>query len=280
MSPSALLSLDGTRILLTGASGGIGRAIAVALARAGAELALSGRTAAGLQDIAATVCAEGRSVHLLPEDLAVPEAPKRLVDTAADSLGGLDVLMHVAGAFPADGAGRFRPVPLVNSEGEDWAPIVSVNFTAALELCRSAYPHLTKSPSPSVLLLSSAVGLMGASAGEAYAMSKAAQISLARSLAVAWGPQNIRVNALCPGIVDTDSSEALADNETLSHWFLSRTPLGRWATEEDVALAALFLSSPAAGFITGQSLAVDGGMSVPGSGFTAPDDARQAAASG
>ncbi|GCD35659.1 gluconate 5-dehydrogenase [Streptomyces chrestomyceticus JCM 4735] len=268
-SPSPALA--GARILLTGASCGIGQATAQALAEAGADLALNGRHAEGLQDVAAQVVAEGRGAHLLPGDLRDPGAPARLVEAAATSLGGLDALIHIAGAYTADAAGQFRMAPLLRSRDEDWSAALAVNFTAALQLCRSAHPHLVRSPQPSVLLMSSAVGLMGAPAGEAYAMTKAAQVSLVRSLAVAWGPQHIRVNAVCPGIVDTGAFETLEGDEELSHWLLSRTPLGRWASVHDVAQAVLFLTCPAAGFITGQALAVDGGMSVPGSGFTAPD---------
>ncbi|MFH8411331.1 SDR family NAD(P)-dependent oxidoreductase [Streptomyces sp. NPDC018019] len=268
---SPLPPLDGAKILLTGASCGIGRATAQILAQAGADLALNGRRTEKLQDVAALVGAEGRSAHLLPDDLSDPDAPRRLVEAAATGLEGLDALIHIAGAYTADNAGQFRLAPLLTSEGEDWSAAIAVNFTAALHLCRNAHPYLAKSTNPSVLLMSSAVGLMGAPAGEAYAMTKAAQVSLVRSLAVAWGPQNIRVNALCPGIVDTGAFETLEGDEELSRWLRSRTPLGRWATVQDIAQAVLFLTSPAAGFITGQALAVDGGMSVPGSGFTAPD---------
>ncbi|MFE3650638.1 SDR family NAD(P)-dependent oxidoreductase [Streptomyces sp. NPDC059122] len=259
--------LDGARTLVTGASRGIGKATAVALARAGADLALSARSSGALKETAALVEEEGRTAVLVPGDLAEPGAAETVVDEAAAALGGLDVIVHNAGVLPAQDDGTPTLVPLQDSAQADWDHVVSVNLNATAALCRRAHRHLTGSSLGSVVLMSSLAGVAGTPRMEAYGASKAAQIALARSLAVGWARDGIRVNALCPGWTRTDMTAFAYSLAPLSEWLMAHVPLGRWAEPDEIARAALFLASPAASYLTGQALVLDGGVSVPDGGL-------------
>ncbi|MFG2226302.1 SDR family NAD(P)-dependent oxidoreductase [Streptomyces sp. NPDC048644] len=259
--------LDGARALVTGASRGIGKATALALARAGADLALSARSRGALKETAALVEDEGRPAVLVPGDLAASSAAERVVDEAATALGGLDVVVHNAGVLPAQEDGTPTLVPLQESDQADWDHVLAVNLNATAALCRRAHTHLIGSSRASVVLTSSLAGVVGAPRMEAYGASKAAQIALARSLAVGWARQGIRVNALCPGWTRTDMTSFAHSLAPLSDWLTAHVPLGRWAEPDEVAHAALFLASPAASYLTGQALVLDGGVCVPDGGL-------------
>lgn len=258
--------LDGRRALVTGASRGIGQAVAVALAQAGARLALSARTAAGLKHTADLVAEHTGSPVLVPGDLA-DSRQAVLVDRAAEALGGLDIVVHNAGILPAEPDGSALLAPLQHLPQPVWDEVVAVNLNATAAICRHAHPYLARSDGASLVLMSSVAGLVGTPLMEVYAATKAAQVSLARSLAVGWARTGIRVNALCPGWVRTDMTAAVHTDAALSDWLLAHVPLGRWAEPEEVATAALFLASPASGFLTGQAVALDGGLSVPDGGL-------------
>ncbi|MFG2136445.1 SDR family NAD(P)-dependent oxidoreductase [Streptomyces sp. NPDC048650] len=267
MTALASFRLDGARALVTGASRGIGKAVAVALAQAGADLALSARSPAALEETAELVAAEGRTAHLVPGDFTEPGAPESVVDGAASALGGLDVVVHNAGVLPSLPDGSPVMTPLQDSAQEDWNQVLAVNLNATAALCRQAHRHLTASSRAAVVLMSSLAGVSGTPRMEAYAASKAAQISLARSLAVGWAREGVRVNALCPGWTRTDMTAFAYSTGPLSDWLMAHVPLGRWAEPHEVACAALYLASPAASFLTGHALVLDGGASVPDGGL-------------
>ncbi|MEY9950212.1 SDR family NAD(P)-dependent oxidoreductase [Kitasatospora sp. GAS1066B] len=267
MSTLNSFRLDNTRALITGASRGIGRAVAVAFAQAGARLALSARSAQALKATAEQVAALGTPAVLVPGDLAIPEEPGWVVDEAARLLGGLDLVVHNAGILPSQPDGAPLLTPLQQLPQQAWDEVVAINLNATAALCRHAHPHLAASEAGNLVLMSSVAGVIGTPMMEAYAASKAAQVSLARSLAVGWARQGIRVNALCPGWTRTDMTAFAHTNGPLSDWLLAHVPLGRWAEPAEVAAAALFLASPAAGYLTGHALLLDGGVSVPDGGL-------------
>lgn len=258
--------IDDARALVTGASRGIGRATAVALADAGCDLAVSARTEAALADTVRAVEERGRKAVAIAGDLAEPGVAAAVVEQAAEFFGGLDVVVHNAGTLPTEDDGSPVLVPLQGSEQSHWDHVISVNVNATAALCRAAHPYLAASERASLILMSSVAGLVGTPMMEAYAVSKAGQVSLARSLAVGWARQGIRVNALCPGWTRTDMT-AFAASGPLSDWLMAHVPLGRWAEPEEVALAALFLAGPAASFLTGHALVLDGGLAVPDGGL-------------
>jgi NAD(P)-dependent dehydrogenase (short-subunit alcohol dehydrogenase family) len=258
--------VDGARALVTGASRGIGQAVAVALAEAGARLALSARTEQGLKDTADRVAAYGHQPVLVPADLAEPAAAS-LVDRAAAELGGLDIFVHNAGILPTEPDGAPRLLPLQALPQQDWDQVISVNLNATAALCRHAYPYLADSRAGSLVLMSSVAGVVGSPMMESYAASKAAEISLARSLGVGWARAGVRVNALCPGWTRTDMTAFAYSTEPISDWLLAHVPIGRWAEPREIAAAALFLASPASAYLTGQALVLDGGLSVADGGL-------------
>lgn len=268
--PASILGsfhLTGARALVTGASRGIGRAVAEALAEAGANLALSARTEAALEETTRALEAHGRKAALVPADLAQSGSAQRVADAAASALGGLDVLVHNAGVLPVAEDGTPALLPLQQLPQQAWDAVISVNVNATAALCRATYPYLTESRQASVVLMSSIAGLVGTPLMESYAASKAAQISLARSLAVGWARQGIRVNALCPGWTRTDMTSFAYGTAAVSDWLMAHVPMGRWAETAEVAAAALFLASPASSFVTGHALVVDGGLGVPDGGL-------------
>lgn len=267
MNAVDLFRLDGARALVTGASRGIGRAVAEGLADAGCDLAVTARTLPALDRTVGAVEDRGRKAVALDGDLAVPGTAAALVDRAAAALGGLDVIVHNAGTLPTAQDGTPLLAPLQHADQHDWDTVITVNLNATAALCRAAHPHLTESDRASLILMSSVAGLVGTPMMEAYAATKAAQLSLTRSLAVGWARQGIRVNALCPGWTRTDMTAFASETGPLSDWLTSHVPLGRWATPDEVVGATLFLASPASSFVTGHALVVDGGLAVPDGGL-------------
>jgi len=259
--------LDGLRVLVTGASRGIGQAIAVTFAEAGAELALSARTTEALKATSDLLNGHSPKRYLIGADLAELGAAEQTVNEAAVALGGLDVVVHNAGTLPQDEDGNPLLAPLHKTRQQDWNHVVSVNLNATAAIARAAHPHLERSPHASLVLMSSAAALAGCPGMDAYAATKAAQVSLTRSLAAGWARTGIRVNALCPGWVGTDMTAAVKRVPAISDWLMAHVPLGRWATPQECAYAALYLASPASSFMTGHAMVLDGGLTIAEGGL-------------
>ena len=244
MSSTAFCSLEGKTALVTGASRGIGRAIAVELARAGASVVLSYRTG-GVE--AETLAGEigGRAVQ---SDVSDPESAAALVEEA----GELDILVNNAGVT--------RDGLLVRMSDEDWHTVIDTNLASVFYTCRAAVRGMMKRRSGAVVNISSIVGIHGNWGQTNYAASKAGIIGFTKSLARELGSRNIRANVVVPGYVKTQLTDVLPEDATKT--MLDNTPLGRLGDPEDVAGAVRFLCSEEAAFVTGAVLLVDGGLGM------------------
>lgn len=247
--------LTGRRALVTGASRGIGRAIAIAFARAGADVALLARNAELLEEAADEVRGLGRRAVVAQADVLDPEATRAAVAAAIAGLGGLDVLVNNAG-------GNSFSIPVAQMRVSGWEKTMRLNLDSILHITQASLPALAERKDGAIINVSSVAGLRGAPTMAHYGAAKAALISLTQSLAIETAWMGIRVNALVPGWIDTDLTDFLRASEEAEKGTLSRVPLQRWGTAEEIAEPAVFLASSAAAFMTGQVLVVDGGLSA------------------
>ena len=235
--------------LVTGASRGIGAAIAAAFVRAGAKVAVNSRGAEQLRKTADEV---GAAV-VLPGDVTDEQAAQEVVAGAIEGLGQLDVIVNNVG-----GNGVMVPFPQLRFAG--WTKVMRLNVDSAVHVLQAAAPHLLERRTGSVINVASVAGLSATPAMAQYGASKAALISLTRTLAVEWASTGVRVNALCPGWTATDLNRTLWENEEVYAGLTATIPMGRWARAEEMAGPAVFLASDHARYITGATLNVSGGL--------------------
>ena len=246
--------LTGKRALVTGASRGIGRAIAVAYARSGADVAVLARNADLLAEVAGEISDLGRTSVVAPADVLDPEATRAAVSAAIDELGGLDILVNNAG-------GNSFSIPVAQMRTSGWEKTMRLNVDSILHITQEALPSLGDGGG-SIINVSSVAGLRGAPTMAHYGAAKAALISLTQSLAIETAWMGVRVNALVPGWIDTDLTDFLRASDEAERGTLSRVPMQRWGRADEIAEPAVFLASSASSFMTGQVLVVDGGLSA------------------
>lgn len=240
------------RILVTGATRGLGLEIARAFAREGALVALNGRDAGTLDAHCDRLQQDGLSALPLAGDLSA--GPEAIVARAVERLGGLDAVVHAASLRD-----RRRTEDL---DGGAFSALVEVNLTAAYRLARAALPHLQQSGAGRLVFVTSIAARIARSPDPAYTASKGGLEALTRSLAVEFGSDTLTVNAIAPGWFVTDPNRAMSEDPDVQAFVDVRIPLRRWGRPEELAPAALFLASPAASFVNGITLTVDGGMSA------------------
>ena len=255
--PKSLFDLTGKTAIVTGSTKGIGRAIAEALARAGARVVISSRKADKCEEVAGAIRGEGLEAVAIPCHIGRREEVERLVSETKRECGQIDVLVCNAAVNPYFG-------PTSGLSDEAFAKVMDSNVRSNIWLANLVLPEMAERKDGSVIIVSSIGGLKGSLNLGIYAISKAADFQLARNLAVEWGPHNIRVNCIAPGLVRTDFARALWENpETLAR-AESTTPLRRIGEPEDIAGAAVFLASPAGRWMTGQVIVIDGGVTIGG----------------
>jgi NAD(P)-dependent dehydrogenase (short-subunit alcohol dehydrogenase family) len=248
-------SLKGKVALLTGASRGIGRAIALLLARAGAQVVVSSRKLESVQAVAGEIKGAGGEALAVEAHVGEPAAVEALVARTLEAYGGLDIVVNNAATNPHFG-------PLLSADEGQWDKIFDTNAKGAFRVCKAAVPHLEARGGGKILTLASLAGLQPSPGMGLYGISKAALIMLTRQLAMELGPANIQVNAIAPGVIKTRFSRILWTTPQISEPMLARMPLGRFGEPEDVAGLALYLASPASDYVTGTVFVVDGGLSV------------------
>jgi NAD(P)-dependent dehydrogenase (short-subunit alcohol dehydrogenase family) len=250
-----MFRLEGRRALVTGGTAGIGEGIAAVLLRAGARVVVAGRDETRGAAARERLQQHGE-VHFHAADVTDEEAVQRLVTRTVEALGGLDVLVN--------NAGTIRYVPLHAMAREEWAQTIETNLTSIYLCTRAALPHLRRSRGAIVNVSSNLAFRAGHALAPAYNAAKAGVLALTQVLAVNYGPDGVRVNAVCPGLVPTELNRPRWGRWSEEEWARVREsyPLRRAGTPEDVGYAVLFLVSAEAGWITGTSLVVDGGLTA------------------
>jgi 3-oxoacyl-[acyl-carrier protein] reductase len=242
-----MFDLTGQAALVTGASGGIGGAIARILHARGATVALAGTREAALQALAAEL---GERAHILTADLSQPDEAERLVRAAEAALGQLDILVNNAGVTRDGLAMRMRD--------EDWQAVLEINLTAGFRLIRAALRGMLRRRHGRIVCITSISGVAG-NAGQAnYAASKAAMIGMAKSIAAEVATRGITVNCIAPGLITTAMTDKLTDDQRAR--LITAIPMERFGAPDEIAAAALYLASAEAAYVTGQTLHVNGGM--------------------
>lgn len=247
--------LSGRVALVTGASRGIGREIAVSLAREGADVAVVARSEEKLAEVATEIEALGRRCTVIAADVTDEAAPERIVSETTSTLGGIAILVNNAG-------GNSFMAPLQTMRLSGWRKTLNLNLDSIAALTQAALPALIASGNGSIVNVASVAGLRGSPLMSHYGAAKAALLSLTQSLAIELASQGVRVNSLVPGWIETDLTDFLRTDESTEQGLLSRVPMARWGRSEEIAQGALFLASDASSFMTGQALVLDGGLSA------------------
>lgn len=242
-------------VLVTGGSKGIGRAIALALAEDGADVAVAARSAEPLEKTAREIEERGRRTLAVPTDVTDPEQCRALIERVTGELGGLDILVNNAGAAPF--LTTFESARL-----EGWEKYFRITFIGAVYCTHAAAGALLARPGASIINVASVAAFLASPGLTYYASAKAALVSFTQTLAREWAPHGVRVNAIAPGFVETDMNVAARQDPTFHEMIRSQIPLGRWGTAEDVAGVARFLASDAATWMTGSVVVIDGGQSL------------------
>ena len=251
----SLFDLAGKVAVVTGSSKGIGRAIAERLAEHGARVVVSSRKEDACETVAAGIRARGGEALVVPCHIARKEDLQALVDRTVAHWGGIDVLVCNAAVNPYLG-------PAAGASDEVYERIMGANVRSNFWLCNMVLPQMAARGGGSVIIISSIGGLRGSAQLGLYAISKAADMQLARNICVEWGPKNIRANAIAPGLVRTDFARALWEDPVLYRKRTRDTPLQRIGEPDEIAGAAVFLASPAGSFVTGQTIVIDGGTTT------------------
>jgi NAD(P)-dependent dehydrogenase (short-subunit alcohol dehydrogenase family) len=251
------LDLTGKVALVTGGSRGIGRAIALEFAKAGARIVIASRKQAGVDAVAAEIQSLGGTVLAIAAHVGDEQAITSLVRRSEEAFGRIDILVNNAATNPHFG-------PLLDATSAQWDKIMQVNLRGAFLLCQQVAPGMKERRWGSIINIASIEGLHPSRWTGVYSVSKAALLLLTQALAQELGPFGVRVNALAPGLIKTDFSQALWQSSAIAEAVASRTPLGRLGEPDDIVGAALFLASSASAYINGAVLTVDGGLTAGG----------------
>ena len=243
--------LDGKVALVTGASSGLGQAVAIALADAGADVAVHARSEAKGAETCGSIETLGRRAAVIVGEMADRDAPRGMVEETLHKFGRIDILIN--------NAGTIRRSPAVDYSEDDWSTVVEVNLSSVFRLSQAAGRHMIEQGSGKIVNIASLLSFQGGITVPAYTASKSGVAGLTKALANEWAKLGVNVNAIAPGYMVTSNTEALRADETRNRQILERIPSGRWGTPDDLAGAAVFLSSAASDYVHGHILTVDGG---------------------
>jgi NAD(P)-dependent dehydrogenase (short-subunit alcohol dehydrogenase family) len=253
---SKLLSLENKVAVVTGGTSGIGRALSLGLADAGADVIATARRRKQVDDTAAEVEKLGRQTLRLTSDVSDRSSLEEVLTGALDRFGKVDILINCAG--------RIKRTPTLTMPEEEWTAILDTNLTGTLRACQVFGKHMLERGYGRIINIASLNSFVALSEVAAYAASKAGVASLTRSLAVEWSKKGVTVNAIAPGVFRTELNAQLLDSTPRGQELLMRTPMGRFGRTEELVGAAVYLASDASSFVTGQTLVVDGGFLASG----------------
>ncbi|MBL6744626.1 MAG: SDR family oxidoreductase [Pseudomonadales bacterium] len=253
----SLFSLEGKVALITGSTKGIGKAIAHRMAEQGAKVVISSRNQDACDEVAAELRGQGLEAIGVACNINYQEQLENLAKTASAEFGKVDILVCNAALNPFFGPSQEIP-------DEAFDKVMHANIGSVHRLCKLVIPGMAEAGGGAVIIVSSIGGLKGTDALGAYAISKAADMQIARNLAVEWGPKNVRVNCIAPGLVRTDFARALWENPEIYEATVSKYPLRRIGEPDEIAGAAVLLASDAGSFTTGQTIVIDGGGTIAG----------------
>jgi len=243
--------LDGKVALVTGASSGLGQAIAIALAAAGADVACHARSADKAKQTIETITSSAGRAVAVAGDMAEKRTAQQITDETIDRLGRIDILIN--------NAGTIRRSPAVDYTDDDWSAVIEVNLSSVFRLSQAVGRRLVEQGSGKIVNIASLLSFQGGITVPAYTASKSGVAGLTKALSNEWAKSGVNVNAIAPGYIETANTEALRADETRNRQILERIPAGRWGKPEDIAGAAVFLSSAASDYVHGHIMVVDGG---------------------
>lgn len=247
--------LSGKTAIVTGANGGIGRGIALALAEAGANICLAGRNNQKNEKVRAEIEGLGKPVIAQSCDVNDDASIAETIEATVDAFGSLDILVNNAGIVSLN-----SPEAVTDAE---WMSVIDTNLNSVFRFSRAAHKELVKTGGGKIINIGSMYSIFGSPLAASYAASKGAVVQLSKSLAVAWAEDNIQVNAILPGWIETDMTAPIeADMADMHASIIARTPAGRFGRPEEIGGTAVYLASSASDFVTGQSIPVCGGYSV------------------
>jgi NAD(P)-dependent dehydrogenase (short-subunit alcohol dehydrogenase family) len=253
---TSILGLEGKVAVVTGGTSGIGRAMSLGLADAGADVIATGRRQQQVDETAAAIESRGRKTLRQAADVCDRASLEALLASTVRDFGKVDILINCAG--------RIKRMPTLTMPEEEWTSIMDTNLTGTLRACQVFGAHMLERGYGRIINIASLNSFVALSEVAAYAASKAAVASLTRSLAVEWSKKGVTVNAIAPGVFRTELNAALLDSTPRGQELLMRTPMGRFGKTEELVGAAVYLASDASSFVTGQVLVVDGGFLASG----------------
>lgn len=243
--------LDGKVALVTGSSSGLGQAMAIALAEAGADIVCHGSKSGGTVETTTKISELGRKTGEVFGDMGDKEVPKQLIEGVVEQFGKIDILIN--------NAGTIRRSPAVDYSEEDWSTVLEVNLSSIFRLSQAAAKIMIPNGSGKIVNIASLLSFQGGITVPAYTASKSGVAGLTKAFANEWAKDNINVNAIAPGYFATNNTAALQANETRNRQILERIPAGHWGNPEELGGAVVFLSSAASDYMQGHTLVVDGG---------------------